>query len=98
MKVASRIALTILAVVLCQRTGVAQPLVTGNLTIYYDFDEIVNNQFCDESGNGFHGTIHEDGPGTLTLETVNALRGAGAARFQQSTNPSDPPVFVDVDP
>jgi hypothetical protein len=91
------LAVAALVVATCQRTSVAQPLVTGNLTIYYDFDEIVNNQFLDESGNGFAGTINEDGPGTLTLETGNALRGAGAANLQQSANSSDPPVFVDVD-
>ena len=84
----------------------AQPLVTGNLTLYYDFDEIVTNaddekEFLDESGNDFHGTIHEGDefdidPGTLTLDTENPLRGAGAANFRQSPNGTDLPVYVDV--
>ena len=86
----------------------AQPLVTGNLTLYYDFDEVVTNadderQFPDESGNNFPGTIHEGDPdvdleaGTLTLNTENPWRGAGAARFTQSPNDDDLPVYVDVD-
>lgn len=88
-------------------TAVAQPLVTGNLTLYYDFDEIVTNddgvkQFLDESGNDFPGTIHEGDPdtdvepGTLTLNTENPLRGAGAALFTQSPSGEDLPVYVDV--
>ena len=61
---------------------VAQPLVTGNLTLYYDFDEIVTNgdgqkQFIDESGNDFRATVHEGDPdidvepGTVTVETTS---------------------------
>jgi hypothetical protein len=86
----------------------AQPVVTGNLTLYYAFDEIVTmgdgiRQFVDKSGNDFPGTIYEgdpaadSDPGTLTLETDNPVRGAGAARLQQSSNSGDLPVFVDVD-
>lgn len=95
---------------LCLLSAVAaQPLVTGNLTLYYDFDEIVTNedgvkQFLDESGNNFPGTIYEgdpdldNDPGTLTVNTENALRGAGAASFNQSESvlAVDLPVYVDV--
>ena len=88
-------------------TLLAQPLVSGNLTLYYDFDEIVTNdegerQFLDESGNDFPGTIHEGDaevdiePGSLTLNTENPLRGAGAALFTQSVNGEDLPVYVDI--
>ncbi len=88
--------------------AVAQPVVTGNLTLYYDFDEIVTTddgvkQFLDKSGNGLPAaTIHEGDPqadtdpGSLTLETDNPFRGVGAANFQQSPNAGDLPVFVDV--
>lgn len=84
----------------------AQPLVTGNLTLYYDFDEIVTNadgvkQFLDESGNNLPGTIFEGDdldadPGTLTVDP-NSVRGAGAANFRQSTVDGDLPVYMDVD-
>ncbi|MBN1852874.1 MAG: hypothetical protein JW829_09125, partial [Pirellulales bacterium] len=80
----------------------AQPLVTGDLTLYYDFDEIFSNEFLDESGNNFHGTIHEGdpftetNPGTLTIEATNMVRGAGAARFTQSLYSIESPVYVDV--
>lgn len=75
----------------------AQPLVTGDLVLYYDFDEIVSNQFLDESGNDYHGDIHEEfaGTGTLTLEGASTARGAGAARFDQSTDDLDNPVYID---
>lgn len=86
----------------------AQPLVTGNLTFYYDFDEIVTNadgekQFLGEAGHGFVATVFEGDPevdiepGTLTVETDNPFRGAGAARFTQSTEAADLPVYLDLD-
>jgi hypothetical protein len=82
-------------------------LVTGNLTLYYDFDQIVTNtegekEFVDKSGNGINGTIHEGNldfdsdPGTLTVNNETKVRGAGAAQFKQSTVGSDAPVFVDA--
>jgi len=103
-----RVLICCVATVALYGQAVAQPLVTGNLTLYYDFDEIVTNaadekQFLDESGNNFHGTIHEGDefdldPGTLTVETDNPWRGAGAANFRQSIEGgADLPVYVDVD-
>jgi len=94
--------ITLVSVTWTTQAALAQPLVTGGLTLYYDFDEIVGNEFLDESGNGFNGAINvgdpgDITPGTLTLETVNAKRGAGAANFSQSTNVADLPVYVDVD-
>ena len=80
----------------CGSAAFAQPLVTGDLTLYYDFDESVGDQILDESGNGFDGTIVEGGANALVIDTVDPLRGPGAGVFQQSTNPLDDPVFVDV--
>ena len=82
-----RVLICCVATVALYGQAIAQPLVTGNLTLYYDFDEIVNNadgekQFLDESGNNFHGTIHEGDefdldPGTLTVATDNTNRRNG---------------------
>ena len=67
----------------CAPAALAQPLVTGELTLYYDFDEDVDGQILDESGNGFHGEIVEGGDNSLVIDTVDPLRGPGAGVFEQ---------------
>ena len=83
----------------------AQPLVTGNLTIYYDFDEIVTNgdgdkQILDESGNGFHATINEADPADLMPGSFTigpGVRGAGAGDFMPSVDEFDTAIYLDAD-
>jgi len=90
MKVSSRSALQFVFafVFLCESYVLAQPLVTGNLTLYYDFDEIVINadgvkQFLDESGNNLPGTIYEGDldvdfePGMLRHRKSTSWRRSG---------------------
>lgn len=86
----------------------ATPLVTGDLTIYYDFDSFTDT-VMDGSGNGFNAKV-QDGTRT-TLDNGNTLfttgvisndaadpkRGAGAVRFAQSEVLGDEPVFLDLD-
>jgi hypothetical protein len=89
----------------------AQPLVTGDLTIYYDFDSFTDT-VMDKSGNNFHGKVQDatrnmlDGnsgrtelltTGIITNDTSNPKRGAGAIRFTQTEVPGEDPVFVDMD-
>jgi hypothetical protein len=86
-------------------------LVTGDLTIYYDFDSFTNT-VMDKSGNNFHGKVQDatrnmlDGEsgrtellttGVITNDTSNPKRGAGAIRFTQTEVPGEDPVFVDMD-
>jgi hypothetical protein len=85
-------------------------LVTGDLTIYYDFDSFTN-VVMDGSGNGFNGKVRdttrnmtdefEKGQltttGVISNDTSNPKRGAGAIRFTQSDVPGEDPVFVDMD-
>src|SRR5687768_15211952 len=71
----------------------AQPLVTGDLTAYYDFDELREENFFffvpDESGNGLDGEIGEsifhdalnDGEFDIVLDTEDSVRGAGSIAF-----------------
>ncbi len=85
-----------LVVLTCTGVALAQPLVTGDLTLYYDFDDNVGGQILDESGNGFHAEIVEGGDNTLLIDTVDPLRGAAAGVFVQSSDPLDVPVYLDV--
>lgn len=94
-----------------QSVAQAQPLVTGDLVIYYDFDNFTNT-VMDGSGNGFNGKVQDmtrnmlDGAtgrteimttGTIVNDKSNPKRGAGAIRFNQPESPSENPVFVDLD-
>jgi hypothetical protein len=85
----------------------AAPLVTGDLTIYYDFDSFTNT-VMDGSGNGFNGKVQDatrnmldNGnmlltDGVISNDTTNPKRGAGAIRFSQ-TDQGEEPVFLDMD-
>jgi hypothetical protein len=87
---------------------IAQPLVTGDLTIYYDFDSFTD-VVMDGSGNGFNAKV-QDGTrktldvgfdlmtsGVISNDTSNAKRGAGAVRFTQTAVLGEDPVFLDLD-
>jgi hypothetical protein len=86
----------------------AAPLVTGGLTIYYDFDNFTNT-VTDGSGNGFNAKVQDatrsalDNDNTLfttgviSNDTTNPKRGAGALRLQQTTESFEDPVFLDMD-
>lgn len=86
----------------------AAPLVTGDLTIYYDFDSFTNT-VLDGSGNGFNGKVQDvtrnmldNGnelltDGVISNDTTNPKRGAGAIRFTQSEFGELNPVFLDMD-
>ena len=86
----------------------AVPLVTGDLTIYYDFDSFTNT-VMDGSGNGFNAKVQDatrnmldNGnelvtAGVISNDTTNPKRGAGAIRFAQSDVFGDNPVFLDLD-
>lgn len=69
----------------------AQPLVTGNLSVYYDFDDFTDS-VTDRSGNGLDGwvTLERDGFGNdanfdelpdIRLSTDDKVRGTGSAWF-----------------
>ena len=86
----------------------AAPLVTGGLTIYYDFDSFTNT-VMDGSGNGFNAKV-QDGTrsaldngntlfttGVISNDTTNPKRGPGALRLQQTTETIEDPVFLDLD-
>ncbi len=72
---------------------VAQPLVTGDLSVYYSFDEVDEDGiWADDSGNNLHGLTtlgiedaEEDGMDDIRLETGDKIRGAGAALFATDT-------------
>ena len=86
----------------------AQPLVTGDLTIYYDFDAFTQT-VIDGSGNGFNGKVRDktrnmldegvelSTSGVISNHTAMPKRGAGAIRFTQSPILGDDPVFLDLD-
>jgi hypothetical protein len=86
----------------------AAPLVTGDLTIYYDFDNFTNT-VLDGSGNGFDAKVRDatrslldDGrllvtTGVISNDHVIPKRGAGAIRFTQSSLSGADPVFLDMD-
>ena len=67
----------------------AQPLVTGELSVYYSFDGVDDNGiWLDGSGNELHGLTtlgaddaNKDGLDDIRLETEDVKRGSGAARF-----------------
>lgn len=89
---------------------VAQPLVDGDLTIYYNFDSFTD-VVMDGSGNGFNGKVRDNTRnmtdefeigelitnGVISNDTSNPKRGAGAIRFTQSDVPGDDPVYLDMD-
>jgi hypothetical protein len=89
-------------------SALAQPLVSGGLVIYYDFDTFTNT-VMDGSGNGFNAKVQDgtrkvlDQPfelnttGVISNETTTVKRGTGAIRFTQSTVPGEDPVFIDMD-
>jgi hypothetical protein len=88
----------------------AQPLVTGGLVVYYDFDSFTNT-VMDGSGNNFNAKVQDatrnvlDQPfplnttGVISNDTSpgNFKRGGGAIRFTQSTIAGEDPVFIDMD-
>jgi hypothetical protein len=87
---------------------VAQPLVSGGLVIYYDYDNFTNT-IADGSGNGFNGKVQDGTRNVLdqpfTLNTTGVIsndhttfkRGGGAINFTHSTVAGEDPVFVDMD-
>jgi hypothetical protein len=86
----------------------AQPLVSGGLVIYYDYDNFTNT-VMDGSGNGFNGKVQDGTRNVLdqpfTLNTTGVIsndhstfkRGGGAINFTHSTVAGEDPVFVDMD-
>ena len=62
----------------------AQPLVTGDLTVYYSFDELEGDTFPDGSGNNLHGLVvgldddFGDDLEDITVDTEDKVRGAGS--------------------
>lgn len=84
------------------------PLVTGDLTIYYDFENFTDI-VTDGSGNGFNGKVRDSvrkitdegvelfTTGVISNDKSNPKRGAGAMRLQQSEFAGDDPVFLDMD-
>lgn len=117
MKVNFRTALMVLAVVTAfsvamefNRKASAQPLVSGGLVVYYDFDQF-SDTVLDGSGNGFNGRVQDatrkvlDGDtgrtqinthGLISNVHSTSVRGGGAIQFFQSTIAGDDPVFVDM--
>lgn len=110
MKLANRVmcwAAAIVAASTCASAG-AVPLVTGGLTIYYDFDNFTNT-VTDGSGNGFNAKVQDatrsaldNGntlltTGVISNDTTNPKRGVGALRLQQTTESFEDPVFLDLD-
>lgn len=92
------------------RTASAQPLVSGGLIVYYNFDQF-SDTVLDGSGNGFNGRVQDanrkflDGDtGRTELNThglifnvhSTSVRGSGAIRFLQSNLAGEDPVFVDM--
>ncbi len=72
----------------------AQPLVTGDLSVYYSFDELdENGLFFDGSGNELHGLVtlgfddaNLDDMDDIRLETTDTKRGGGAVFFDTDPN------------
>lgn len=88
----------------------AQPLVSGGLIVYYNFDQF-SDTVLDGSGNGFNGRVQDanrkflDGytgrtqintHGLISNVHSTSIRGGGAIRFLQSNLPGEDPVFVDM--
>ncbi len=79
------IAVTVSSASVCS----AQPLVTGDLSLYYNFDSIDEDGFwLDGSGNGLNALTvlgetdaKEDGLADIRLDTTDKVRGAGSAWF-----------------
>gem|GEM_PF-6174454 len=101
--------IAVLAAMACPGAAVAQPLVTGNLTLYYDFESLgagdgneVFGVLADGSGNGFDADIHVGDPefdltpGTFGIDGSDPFRGVGAGQFVQSEDSFDLPVYADV--
>ena len=98
------------AVAMGAMQAVAQPLVTGDLTIYYNFDNFTD-VVTDGSGNGFNGKVRdatrkmtdefERGElftsGVISNDMSNPRQGAGAIRFMQPAVAGEDPVFLDMD-
>jgi hypothetical protein len=101
-------AAAMLTVVMAGGASAQSPLVTGDLTIYYNFDDFTNI-VSDGSGNGFNGKVQDatrhildDGrelttDGVISNEKSVVKRGGGAIRFAQSEDPINSPVFLDMD-
>ena len=73
-------------------SAVAQPLVTGDLSVYYDFDEVIpvglDVMVEDESGNGIDGLVatggndaNGDGLPDIVIDTQDFVRGGGSIWF-----------------
>ncbi len=69
-------------------TAWGQPLVTGDLSVYYSFDEVTpEGLFLDGSGNSLHGLVtgfedaNEDGLDDIRVDTAIKVRGGGSALF-----------------
>ena len=94
-----------LAIVLLTQTAIcrAQPLVTGDLSLYYSFDSIDEDGFwMDGSGNGLNALTvlgeddaMEDGLDDIRLDTNDMVRGGGSAWFD--TNQPEGLPIVDED-
>ena len=97
------------AVLIACAPAFAAPLVTGDLTIYYDFDSFTDT-VMDGSGNGFNGKVQDgtrnvlDGDtgredlhttGVISNDTSNPRRGAGAIRFTQTDQTWQDPNAAD---
>lgn len=86
----------------------ADPLVTGGLVLYYDFDSFTDT-VMDGSGNGYNAKVQDgtrnvlDQPftlnttGVISNDTADFKRGTGAINFTQSTVSGEDPVFIDMD-
>ena len=83
--------------VLCESRAVAQPLVTGNLTLYYDFDEIVTGagswsfeiegELDPVSRHYFRELMERAGFRTVTLRHMNPA-GAWGYSFKRGNRSS----------
>lgn len=85
----------------------AQPLVTGDLSVYYNFDHFID-YVLDGSGNGFHAKVQDRNrflldnghalatTGVISNDHTDPLRGFGAIRFNQSSVDGEEPVFLDM--
>ena len=78
----------------------AQPLVTGDLTVYYSFDELEGDTFPDGSGNNLHGLVvgldddFGDDLEDITVDTEDKVRGAGSAWFNTEPDLKDDRVAI----
>ncbi|MCA9200975.1 MAG: hypothetical protein KDA87_25725, partial [Planctomycetales bacterium] len=81
----------------------AQPLVTGDLSVYYSFDELTEDGlWLDGSGNELHGLTVlgefdddlDDGLDDISLDTSDKVRGAGSAWFNTEPDFKDDYIAV----